>query len=137
MLVRVDAVGFEGKKEILYGLTKAAQQAKDIEYYSQPSLGGRLSSKASIITAKNASMKAYLDMAINDGEFKNVVSSVSERDMSYIKALLVSEKTEHSFVEPMKRFAEKINEVLNEKYSSKARESMSFYINQLLQKIKS
>ena len=137
MDLKVNSVNFNGKKEVLYGLTKAAQKAKDFEYYNQPSIASRMTtSKQALQTAQNASMKAYLDMVLRDTEFVSVIKNVTDKDLSYIKQLLATEKTEHSVVEPMKKFTEAINDVVNNNYGGKAKESISSFVKELLIKLK-
>ena len=135
MDLRISGIGFQGKKEVLYGLTKAAQKAKDIEYYSQPAIAMRIS-KDKLQAEQNASMQAYLDMVLRDSEFKSVVKNSTDKDLSYIKALLAKEQTEHSIVEPMKKFSESINYLVNKNYFGKAHESMTSLVSELLQKLK-
>ena len=138
MDIRTNGIGFQGKKEVLYALTKAAKKSKDFEYYNQPYIAARTITDRLVIQAsQNASMKAYMDMALRDTEFKNVVKNATNKDLSQIKALLAPEKTEHSIVEPMKKFTEAINDVIINDYGSRAKESMSAYVRELLQKLKS
>ena len=137
MDLKVNSVNFNGKKEVLYGLTKAAQKAKDFEYYNQPAIVSRLTTSIQQMQAsQNASMRAYLDMAIRDSDFKKVVKDVENKDLYQIRALLAPEKTEHTLVEPMKKFTEVINDVVNNNYGGKAKESINSFVKELLIKLK-
>ena len=137
MDLKISSVGFQGKKEVLYALTKAAQKSKDIEYYNQLAIASRITTGQIKSQAVNeASMKAYMDMAVRDSEFKNVVKKATDKDLSYIKALLAKEQTEHSIVEPMKKFSEAINDVVNNNYGGKAKEFVNSLVNELLIKLK-
>ena len=138
MDLRINGIGFQGKKEILYGLTKAAQKAKDIEYYNQPAIAYRITTgQIELKAIKEASMKAYMDMAIRDSQFISVVKNATDKDLSYIKGLLAKEQTEHSIVEPMKKFSDTIENVVINNYGGKAKESMMSLVRELLQKLKS
>ena len=137
MNIEVNTINFTGKKEVLYALTKAAQKAKDIECYNQSAIAAcDMKSKIELQAIKEASMKAYLDMAIRDSEFKNVVKNATDKDLVYIKNILAPEQAGHSFVEPMKQFREVINSVVYNNYSSMAQESMTYFTNKLLEKLK-
>ena len=135
MDLKISSINFQGKKEVLYALTKAAQKAKNYEYYAQPAIASRCKSDT-LQVSNNASMQAYLDMALRDSDFKNVVKNGTDKDFSFIRKLLAPEQTQHSYVEPMKKFSEAVNEVINNNYGGKAWESMLTFSRELLQKLK-
>ena len=135
MDLKINSVSFQGKKEVLYALTKAAQKSKDFEYYNQPAIASRIPTDR-LHAAQNAAICAYLDMALRDSEFKSVVVKAKDKDLSYIKELLATEKTEHSIVEPMKKFSSSINSVVTDNYGGKTRETMMAFVRELLHKLK-
>lgn len=135
MDLKINSTSFQGKKEILYALKKAAQKSKDFEYYNQPAIASRIPTDR-LQAAQNASICAYLDMALRDSEFKTVVVKAKDKDLSYIKELLATEKTEHSLVEPMKKFSSSINSVVTDNYGGKTRETMMAFVRELLHKLK-
>ena len=135
MELKINSVSFQGKKEVLYALTKAAQKSKDFEYYNQPAIASRIPSDK-LQTAQNSAINAYLDMALRDSEFKNVVIKSTNKDLSYIKELLATEKTEHSLVEPMKKFTSSLHTVVSANYAGKKKETMIAIIHELQQKLK-
>ena len=137
MDIKINPINFSGKKEVLYAITKAAEKAKDFEYYNQASIASRnMTSKIELQAIKEASMKAYLDMAIRDSEFKSVVKKATPVELAYIKGLLAPKKTEHSLVEPMKKFSETIEDVVINNYGGKSQETVISYVRELLQKLK-
>ena len=71
-------VSFHGKREIMYGLKKASKAAKDAQVDSLMSCGPYRVNRTEEVKKNIAVMNAYLDMAINDNEFKNVIESISK-----------------------------------------------------------
>ena len=136
MDLKISGVGFQGKKEILYALTKAAQKSKDFEYYSQPAIASRMPTYK-LQASQTASISAYLDMALIDSEFRDVVTKATDKDLAEIKQFLAPERTEHSLVEPMKKFSKSMTDTVNNNYGGKTRETMTAFVHDLLQKLKS
>lgn len=137
MNIKVNSVNFTGKKEVLYALTKAAQKAKDFEYYNQPSVASRMTLNKNIMQAsQDASMQAYLDMVLRDYEFKSVVKNATPVELAYIQGLLKPERTEHGLVEPMKKFSKAFEDAVTNNYGGIAKESAMSYVSELLQKLK-
>ena len=71
-------VSFHGKREIMYGLNKASKAAKDAQVDRLMSCGPYRVNRTEEVKKNIAVMNAYLDMAINDNEFKNVIESISK-----------------------------------------------------------
>jgi len=112
MDLKVNAVNFTGKKEVLYALTKAAEKAKNYEYYTQPALAARMTS-GRMLTANEASAQAYLDMALNDEAFITSVKSMKASELYKLHNILKPEQTQHSLVEPMNSFQQFMQDVLD------------------------
>ena len=71
-------VSFHGKREIMYGLNKASEAAKDAQVDRLMSCGPYRVNRTEEVKKNIAVMNAYLDMAINDSEFKNVIETISK-----------------------------------------------------------
>ena len=71
-------VSFHGKREIMYGLNKASKAAKDAQVDRLMSCGPYRLNRTDEAKKNIAVMNAYLDMAINDSEFKNVIETISK-----------------------------------------------------------
>lgn len=110
MDLKVNGVGFQGKKEVIYALTKAAQKAKDFEYYNQPAIAARMTTDK-FQTSLDASMQAYLDMALRDETFITTVKEMKPSELYYLHNLLQPERTQHSIVKPMDTFRRVANGV--------------------------
>ena len=120
MDIKVNSIGFRGKKEVLYGLKKAAERAKNIEYYNQPSIVSRMNSGAqSYTTAQKGAMQAYLDMALHDEAFEKTIQEMNISEFYSLQALLQPEVTEHSCVRPFNKFKQVITETLNDFHGNK------------------
>ena len=114
MNIKVNSINFTGKKEVLYALTKAAQKAKDIEYYNQPSVAPcNIKSKIELQAIKEASMKAYLDMAFRDEAFEKTVREMKIPDLYYMHVLLMPEQTKSYNIIPMNRFKQAAQSVID------------------------
>ena len=112
MDLKVNAVNFTGKKEVLYALSKAAEKAKNYEYYTQPALAARMTSDR-MLTANEASAQAYLDMALNDEAFITSVKNMKASELYKLHNILQPERTQHSLVEPMNSFQQFMQDVLD------------------------
>ena len=71
-------VSFHGKREIMYGLNKASKAAKDAQVDRLMSCGPYRVNRTEEVKKNIAVMNAYLDMAINDSEFKDVIETISK-----------------------------------------------------------
>ena len=71
-------VSFHGKREIMYGLNKASKAAKDAQVDRLMSCGPYRVNRTEEVKKNIAVMNAYLDMASNDSEFKNVIETISK-----------------------------------------------------------
>lgn len=71
-------VSFHGKREIMYGLNNASKAAKDAQVDRLMSCGPYRLNRTDEAKKNIAVMNAYLDMAINDSEFKNVIETISK-----------------------------------------------------------
>ena len=121
MDLKINGIGFQGKKEILYGLTKAAQNAREYETNQTAYLASRIQMRKSEEQAyKKGMMNAYFDMATHDLDYIKVVKNPPAKDLKLIKKILAPFQTEHGTVEPMKIFTSAINDVVNASYTSKS-----------------
>ncbi len=113
MDIKVNGIGFQGHKEVVYALTKAAQKAKDFEYYSQPAVASRLNVGKQLMQEKlNASMNAYLDMALRDEAFEKTIQEMKISELYLLHVYLLPEKTQYALVEPMKKFKSAMHEAM-------------------------
>jgi hypothetical protein len=121
MDLRINGIGFQGKKEILYGLTKSAQNAREYETNQAAYLASRIQMRKSEEQAyKKGMMNAYFDMATHDLDYIKVVKNPPAKDLKLIKKILAPFQTEHGTVEPMKIFTSTINDVVNASHTSKS-----------------
>ena len=117
MNLRVNNVNFSGKTEILYGLKKAAKISQSMEYTKKAYISSRLGmSKLEEMTAYEASMRAYLDMAVHDSEFVNVINhSLTQEDIKSLKNIVKPQVTEHGTIEPLNDFYSTAKDVTKRK----------------------
>ena len=138
MDLRINGIGFQGKKEILYGLTKAAQNAREYETNQTAYLASRIQMRKSEEQAyKKGMMNAYFDMVVRDVNFANVIENVHGKDLKPIKRMLAPFQTEHGVVEPMKTFSSAFESAIDSSYWIKINKSFKILTNELLRKLKS
>ena len=71
-------ITFTGRKEVIYGLTKASQEAKDAEVDRLMSIGAFASPSRNAKAQKHTSaMKAYVDMVVHDDAFVDTITSIT------------------------------------------------------------
>lgn len=78
-------VSFTGKKEIIYGLGKAAKEAKEAEACRRLSTGPYGVNRSGKQTQHLAVMDAYIDMCVNDNDFYNTIKTlIKDKDTKCI-----------------------------------------------------
>ena len=138
MDLRINGVGFQGKREILYGLTKAAQNAREYETNQTAYIASRIQMRKTEEQAyKKGAINAYLDMVVRDANFAYEIKNVHGKDLKPIKKMLAPFQTEHGIVEPMKTFSSAYENVIDNSYWIKINESFKMLTNDLLSKLKS
>ncbi len=138
MDLKVSGIGFQGKREILYGLTKAAQNARDYELNQTAYIASRIQmNKYEEQAYKKGTINAYLDMVVRDCSFANVIENIHGKDLKPIKRMLAPFETEHGIVEPMKTFSPAYKNAINNSYWIKINESFKTLTKELLRKLKS
>jgi hypothetical protein len=114
MDLKINALNFQGKKEVLYGLQKAAKIARASEYSNKAYTMSRMGmTKYEERAAYDASMKAYLDMALRDSEFKETTKKINLSELFELHEILKPEQTEHALVQPMNKFKSVADDVIN------------------------
>ena len=136
MDLKINGIGFQGKKEVLYGLTKAAQNAREYEYTKCYSRMNGLN-KFNERIVHDASIKAYLDMATHDSSFLSTLSEATTADLYPIKQILKPGRTQHMLIEPFNKFSEELKNTLNSVYSNKISASTNNTITDFLSRVKS
>ena len=138
MDLKINGIGFQGKREILYGLTKAAQNAREYETNQTAYIASRIQMRKTEEQAyKKGAINAYLDMVVRDVNFAYEIKNVHGKDLKPIKKMLAPFQTEHGTVEPMKTFSSAYESVIGNSYLSKLDESFKLHINELLSRLKS
>ena len=138
MDLKVSGIGFQGKREILYGLTKAAQSAREYETNQTAYIASRIQmNKYEEQAYKKGTINAYLDMVVRDCSFANVIENIHGKDLKPIKRMLAPFETEHGIVEPMKTFSSAFENAIDNSYWIKINESFKILTKELLRKLKS
>ena len=76
--MQLNNVSFTGKKEVIYGLTKATKEAKEAQINQLLSMGPKALESKSLNSKNNiAAMNAYVDMVVNDSSFKETIENIA------------------------------------------------------------
>lgn len=115
MDIKINNISFQGKREILYGLTKAAKISRAAELTNKAYVTSRMGmTKYEELTAYDASMRAYLDMATHDAEFPDVINnSLTKEDINSLKNILKEEVTQHGTIKPLTLFCKNMIDVVH------------------------
>lgn len=71
-------ITFTGRKEVIYGLTKASQEAKNAEIDKLMSIGAFASQSRNAKAHQHTSaMKAYVDMVVHDDAFVDTITNIT------------------------------------------------------------
>ncbi len=113
MDIKINNISFQGKSEILYGLTKAAKIARSSELAQKAYTTSRNGmTKFEELTAYDASMRAYFDMVTKDSEFPEIVKNLlNSEEIKPIKNILKEENIEHGTIQPLTLFFKKMIDV--------------------------
>lgn len=133
MDISIDNIGFQGKREVYYGLQKAAKIAKTAELNKKGFITSRYAmTKSEERMAYNASVRAYLDMALRDEAFSKTIEELKSKELYALQEILKPEKTQYGLVNPMDTFTPVLNDVLNKlNEKNSVREAVSNLLKKL------
>lgn len=112
MNIASTSVNFTGKKEIVYGLRKAAQEAKTIEINRSYAFGPRPIRRDYEINEAKGALNAYADMVTKDGEFNTAIKEIAE-DKKFTKELgetLKPKDVQYGKINPLGEFVQSLSE---------------------------
>ena len=98
----INNISFTGRREVLYGLEKAAKSASEYEIYSMNSRGPYSVTDLRQVYAAKAKTDAYMDMIYHDEAFSEAVSNIPEKLIYKLKTLLSPFKDGFNFRNPKK-----------------------------------
>ena len=122
------ALSFNGKREVLYGLKKGAEAARNSEICRSYSKCRRPLDKTIEQAEHNAELSAYIDMAVHDNDFHDVIKNMPKRNS--LKKILAPQEFNGVYVEPMKLFTNALYDSM-EKHKSKPLDNIlkTFFAN--------
>lgn len=119
MDLKVNAVAFQGKKEILYGLNNAANAVHSYSVYRQPRLMKMGENK--LVDKYETAAKAYLDMVTKDSSFVKCVSGFTDADLAAIKKYLKPYQIDLFKSNPLEYFKEFIESAMHKNNTNSVR----------------
>ena len=116
MNLTINNTNFNGKQEVIYGLTRASYKAKQIEMFKNLAKGPRPINTSEDINRTRAAMEAYLDMTINDDSFNRTVVDIAAKreDVSSIRENLVEQNLPNGIIKPFETFTNALRNVISE-----------------------
>lgn len=126
MNLSVNNVNFTGKKEMMYGLKRAAIEARSAEINRSYSFGPHSLPKTSDVYANMSAARAYSDMVIRDDEFVKTAKEFT-KDKNYMysmKEILKPIKLTFCEINPFEKFQKQfLNAALETEDSAILKES--------------
>ncbi len=128
----MNSISFQGKKEILHGLSKAAECAKAAEYCRAASFGPRPCDRSVLEMTNKTSMGNFLDMVCYDKGFIDTMKNLKIDEIKDIANMLRPEKVQYGEINPLKIFKDVLLRMCKAYKKNEAKPA----INQLLNEIK-
>lgn len=112
MNLSTNNINFEGKKEIIYGLKKAAQESKKIAVNESYNYGPRPINKSNDIALSKGALSAYFDMIMNDRFINQGIKEAAEDKelMSFLKETLCEQTANNIKINPLTIFANNLKQ---------------------------
>ena len=104
MNISINNVNFSGKREVLYGLNLAANEAKNAEICRALMQGPRPLNRAAEGKASEAISKAYMHMVTYDDSFYNTLKECNAEEIKDLKNILKAEKLQYAEINPLSLF---------------------------------
>jgi len=107
----VNNVNFQGKNEVIYGIKKAAQEAKNLKIAAAYSYGPRPMNKMDAVYQAKGALDAYSDMLVHDETFVETINEISKDKniLDQLNNILTPVKTICGYLYPHQSFVESIN----------------------------
>lgn len=112
MNISTNNVNFNGKKEVLYGLTKAAQEAQKMNINKIQSMGPRPVFKDIEVNQSQGALNAYCDMITKDTAFTATLKDLSTEAISRLKEILSPIRNEFAKLYPQSDFKKALNKAV-------------------------
>ena len=129
----VNNVNFCGKSEVVYGLKKAAKEARNIETNRVLSQGPRPMNKSSEIERSKSVMNAYLDMVVNDDAFVKTVGDIANyrQEANSLRDTLKESKVQSSVIKPLEPFSKAFTKIVEDQRIAVKKEFVERFLHSL------
>ena len=133
MNITTNNVNFNGRKEVLYGLKKAAQEARNIETNRVLSQGPRGVNKVEEITQNKAAMNAYLDMVVNDDAFIKTADDIAnyKQEVYSIRKILRESSVQSKAIKPFEAFSKAFSNIIEKQRIAVKKEFVKDFLDGL------
>ena len=131
MDLSISNTSFGGKKEVLYGISKAANNVHSFGVYQQPRLM-RFGENPNIAKYE-AAARAYMDMFTKDDSFIKTVKNIDRKDLAAEREMLKEQGQTVSKYNPMPYFKEFLETTMqrNKTYTVEGKEAFEMLIEKL------
>jgi len=99
-------VTFQGKKEVIYGLRRAAISSKAAEYCRAASFGPNPTNRSVMEKVNKESARNFLDMACFDDSFISTIADLDKKETKRLANTLREEEVPSGNIYPLKIFKE-------------------------------
>ena len=101
-------INFCGKREVLYGLRKAAVCARAAENYRAASFGPRPVDRSFLESANKTNLGNYLDMVCYDEAFVDTISHIEDKELKELSEILKPDIYQYGRINPLDVFKQSI-----------------------------
>ena len=133
MNISVNNVNFNGRHEVLYGLKKAAQEARNIETNKVLSRGPRPMDRSLEIQKGQSSMNAYLDMVVNDDAFVKTASDIAnfKQEANTVRNILKESTVQSQAIKPLETFSKAFSDIVEKQKIAVKKEFVEKFLHSL------
>ena len=135
MNLSINNINFQGRKESVYAVKKAAEEAKKISLYHKCCSGPRPMNKDREINLSKGAIDAYLDMFVKDDTFESSLKEIvnDKEIITELKSTLAALEVHSSLkLLPYNHFAQPLKQIVE-----KSKEGMKNDVDTFLKMIKS
>ncbi len=108
MNLTINTQSFCGKKEVMYGIKRAAYEARNAEISRSYQFGPRPASREWEVKFASGALSAYSDMVVNDSTFLRSVKKIGKNDdfMYSLLQILQPKNLQYGEISPFEKFSE-------------------------------
>ena len=136
MDIKINGVNFNGQREVMYALKKAADESFMLQAAELRGRGPRpLANTGEARRIAEAKLSAYMDMAVYDSSFIDTVKNFSQTNLQKLQAILKPIKWCNEEVNPVDVFVKSLQSTVKNNQKDVAPEVVSTFIKNITGKV--